>query len=182
MNRLWGLKPNCCQCTFADFAKVFTVAIFILAISSIVIYSIDLYRQGHKKHLIGWISAGGFVLLTIPVSVGLAVQHLRNWHAPNLQKFVVRIIWIIPIYSIESWIALRYTSLNVYMETLREFYESYAVFNFLYYLISLFGDEQNLINIIRSKPDSRAVHPYPVNLLIKNWTMGSNVLHHCKLG
>ena len=169
-------------CSLANAAKIFTVVIFIVAILSIIIYSIDLYRQGHKKHLIGWISGGGFVFLTIPIAVRLVVQHLSNWQAPRIQKFVVRIIWIIPIYSIESWIALRYTYLNIYMETLREFYESYAVFNFLYYLISLFGDEQNLIDILRGKPESRGVHPFPLNLFFKNWAMGAPVVHWCKLG
>lgn len=162
--------------------RVFLVLIVIGAVLGIVVYSVYLYRQGHTKHVIGWMSSGGFVLLTIPISIKLIMQHLTNWQAPRIQKFVVRIIWMVPLYSIESWIALRYRSLTLYMETLRECYEAYVIFSFLYYLISLLGDELHLISVLRSKPESRGVHRFPLNLVLKPWSMGSEMLHYCKVG
>ena len=57
----------------------------------------------------------------------------------SIQKHVVRIVWMIPLYSIESFFALKYRKSAIYIRTFRECYESYVIYNFLYYLIALLG-------------------------------------------
>ncbi len=105
-------------------AQFIIATTLVLCVVGIVGYSVDLYRHGKQKHYIGWFSSAGFVLLTIPISIRLIVMHLTHWNAPHIQKYVVRIIWMIPIYSIESWLALRFKRAAIYLETLRECYEA----------------------------------------------------------
>ena len=163
-------------------AKVITIGTVVISVFGIVGYSYDLYRHGQQKHYIGWFSSAGFVLLTIPISIRLIVQHLTHWNAPHIQKYVVRIIWMVPIYSIESWLALRFKSLSIYLETLRECYEAYVIFSFLYFLIALLGEETQLIQKLKLKSAEFGRHSWPISLFVSPWMMGSEILQKCKFG
>lgn len=96
---------------------------------------------------VAWLVGGVFVLLSLPISVsegaaplrcppwrgaeagpGLTssacprpvYQHLTHFEQPELQTYIVRILWMVPVYGIESWFSLRYFRLSIYMATLRE--------------------------------------------------------------
>lgn len=158
------------------------MATVFVSVVGIIFYSIDLYRNGTQKHYIGWFSSAGFVLLTIPISVRLIVNHLTHYNAPNIQKYVVRIVWMIPIYSIESWLALRFTSAAIYIETIRECYEAYVIFCFFYFLITVLGDEQQLILKLKQKPAEFGRHSWPISMFISPWAMGNEIYQKCKFG
>lgn len=163
-------------------AKLIVMGTILLCVVGIIGYSVDLYRHGKQKHYIGWFSAAGFVLLTIPISIRLIVQHLTHWNAPHIQKYVVRIIWMIPIYSIESWFALRFKEASIYIETIRECYEAYVIFCFMYFLIALLGDEQSLVLKLKQKPAEFGRHSWPISLVVNPWSMGNEMLQKCKFG
>ena len=65
--------------------------------------------------------------------------HLVYFSNPSLQRYVIRILWMVPIYGIESWFALRYTENAVYLQAFREFYEAYVIWSFLHFLMSFLG-------------------------------------------
>ena len=45
-------------------------------------------------------------------------HHLYNWYAPEVQKFVVRILFMVPLYSVQSWLSLRFhVRARVYIDT-----------------------------------------------------------------
>jgi hypothetical protein len=148
----------------------------------IVLYSYDLYRNGREKHYIGWFSSAGFVLLTIPISIRLIVMHLLQYNAPHIQKYVVRIIWMIPIYSIESWLALRFRKASIYIETIREGYEAYVILCFFYWLMAVLGEEQQLIIKLKQKPPDHGRHSWPISMFVSTWSMGNEIFQKCKFG
>ena len=158
-------------------ARIVMILCLIVSVGFIVGYSYDLYRHGRKKHLIGWFSSAGFVLLSFLISSRLIVLHLRNWYSPKVQKYVVRIIWMVPLYSVESWLALRFRDQALYIETLRECYESYTLFSFLYFLIALLGEEAQLIASLKEKPDYRGEHFWPLRYCIRSWVLGSILIY-----
>jgi hypothetical protein len=43
----------------------------------------------------------------------------------NLQKYYIRILWMVPVYSIESWLALYWKNQKLYLESTREAYEAW---------------------------------------------------------
>ena len=153
-------------------ARIVMILCLIVSVGFIIGYSYDLYRHGRKKHLIGWFSSAGFVLLSFLISSRLIVLHLRNWYSPKVQKYVVRIIWMVPLYSVESWLALRFRDQALYIETLRECYESYTLFSFLYFLIALLGEEAHLIASLKEKPDYRGEHFWPLRYCVRSWVLG----------
>jgi len=103
------------------------------------------------------------------------IMHLSNYFQPNIQCYVVRILWIVPFYSIESWLSLRFHLYALYIQTLRDCYESYVLYCFLQYLIEVLGGEEALINLLKDKSPTRGVHFPPLNWCMKPWIMGQPV-------
>ena len=123
-------------------------------------------------HLIAWFSAGAFVLLGFPISIYGIIMHLSNYYQPHVQCYVVRILWMVPFYSIESWLSLRFHRYAIYIQTLRDCYESYVLYCFLQFLIEVLGGEEALINLLKDKSPTRGVHYPPLNWIMKPWIMG----------
>ena len=55
-----------------------------------------------------WFVAGIFVLLALPVSIYEVAMQLEYFSRPTLQIRVIRILWMVPIYALDSWFALRF--------------------------------------------------------------------------
>jgi hypothetical protein len=108
------------------------------------------------------------------------LQHFNNWNAGHVQKHVVRIIALLPLYAIESWLALYYRQYSIYIETLKESYEAYVIWNFFFFLIALLGEEPHVVSVLRSK-GKRGNHPFPFNLVTKPWN-GHEIMQKCSFG
>ena len=88
-----------------------------------------------------------------------------------------------PLYSIESWLSLRYRRYALYIETVRECYESYVLYSFMYFLIAVLGEESSLTgHLIKSKGKERGQHLPPMSLLLSTWEMDHTFIRRCKFG
>ncbi len=125
--------------------------------------------------MIAWFSAGAFVLLGFPISMYGIVTHLANYNQPDTQMYVVRILWMVPIYSIESWLAMRFHKQAIYIETLRDFYESYVLYSFLQFLIQVLGGEEALVLMLKDKSPTRGYHMWGLQWCVKPWIMGQPI-------
>ncbi len=79
---------------------------------------------------------------------------------------------MVPLYSFESWLAMRFHKQAIYIETLRDFYESYVLYSFLQFLIQVLGGEENLIHMLKDKSPTRGVHMWGLQWCVKPWLMG----------
>jgi len=102
-------------------------------------------------------------------------MHLTNYYQPNIQCYVVRILWMVPIYSIESWLCLRFHEVAIYIETLRDCYESFVLYCFLQFLIEVLGGEDALIMLLKDKSPTRGMHIWGFDWCIKPWVMGQPI-------
>lgn len=131
----------------------------------------------HKK---AWFIAGIFVLLTIPVSMCGILQHLVHYTQPELQKPIIRILWMVPIYSLDSWVALKYPKIAIYVDTWRECYEAYVIYNFMIFLTNYLTIRfPNLILHLEAKDQQNHLPPL---CCCPPWAMGETLLFRCKLG
>ena len=97
------------------------------------------YRDRVPAHTLAWLIASCFLGVTLPISIWEIVMHLQNMYMPLLQVPVVRVLWMVPIYAVDSWLALRfswtkYKDISTYICVARECYEAFVVYNFFIFL------------------------------------------------
>ncbi len=99
--------------------------------------------------------AGMFTVLVILVSGYHLSQHLRHMYSPVVQRKIMAVLWMTPIYSITSWLSLCFPLAEPYLAVIREFYESYCVYTFLSFLISVLGrgDRFAVLDLLEANAD-----------------------------
>ncbi|KAL7539858.1 hypothetical protein ACHAXR_009673 [Thalassiosira sp. AJA248-18] len=99
--------------------------------------------------------AGMFTILVILVSGYHLSQHLRHMHSPVVQRKIMAVLWMTPVYSLCSWLSLVFQNAEPYLAVIREFYESYCVYMFLSFLISVLGrgDRHVVVDLLEQRAD-----------------------------
>ncbi|GCC21516.1 hypothetical protein chiPu_0019988 [Chiloscyllium punctatum] len=130
----------------------------------------ELRKSEVGTHNKAWFTAGIFVFMTIPISLWGILQHLVHYTQPELQKPIIRILWMVPIYSLDSWIALKYPHIAIYVDTCRECYEAYVIYNFMIFLLSyLTYQHPNLVILLEAKDQQKHLPPL---CCCPSWHMG----------
>jgi len=158
---------------------------YITLFSMLFVIPVTLYSSLQKKRfdLAAYHSAEVMVIGTIVLSVRLVYLHLTHWYMPDVQKYVVRILWMVPLYSFQSWLSLRFHDARIYIDAIRDIYEAFVIASFVYYLIELLGGENALVRILETKNDpSLGSHGYPLGLVMKPWKLGTEFMLQCKHG
>ncbi|CAN8007637.1 unnamed protein product, partial [Ixodes pacificus] len=72
-------------------------------------------------------------------------QHLRFYTLPSEQRWIVRILFIVPIYAFDSWLSLLFFRENyyIYFNSVRDWYE---VFFFLSSTLSFTNEKKILLS------------------------------------
>ncbi|KAB1282429.1 Transmembrane protein 184C [Camelus dromedarius] len=79
-----------------------------------------------------------------------------------------------------KWIALKYPSIAIYVDTCRECYEAYVIYNFMGFLTNYLTNRYpNLVLILEAKDQQKHLPPL---CCCPPWTMGEVLLFRCKLG
>lgn len=135
-----------------------------------------------------------FALLTLPISAYSIINHLGkcncdvsflyytflvNFTQPELQRPVCRVLAIVPIYSIDSYLAIRFTDYAIYFDTLREWYEAYAIYNFMALVMRYLQLNYDMRYILEYKPHQRHVFPF---CCLPPFPAGSSFIQSCKNG
>eukprot|EP00128_Syssomonas_multiformis_P000207 Colp12_sorted_trinity150504_noHs@18201 len=128
-----------------------------------------------------WGVAGAMVFVACAVSVYSIYRHLTNYRAPELQRRIVRILLMVPIYAIDSWLSLRFPDAAIYLNTLRNCYEAFVLYQFFMLLVSFLGGEHELERKLGS--EHPIPHPWPFyHCLGKIEVSHPNFLLHVKRG
>ncbi|XAR62444.1 hypothetical protein NMG60_11017197 [Bertholletia excelsa] len=141
-------------------------------------------------------SASIFVLVALVLSMYLIIEHLAAYNQPEEQKFLIGLILMVPVYSLESFLSLLNSDAAFNCEVIRDCYEAFALYCFERYLIACLGGEDNTIEFMESQTlvsssiplleEAYAYgvveHPFPLNCLLGNWHLGSDFYHAVKVG
>ena len=60
-----------------------------------------------------------------------------------MQRLTIRIIWMIPIYCLNAFFALKYSQSFIYLDVARECYEAYVIYSFYAYLLTFLRERPN---------------------------------------
>ncbi|KAL0273038.1 UNVERIFIED_CONTAM: hypothetical protein PYX00_005814 [Menopon gallinae] len=156
--------------------------IFLYIITLVILLPcliVNAYRKGFKKSNQGELIGGLFVMMALPVSLWEIIQHMVHYNKPYLQKHIIRVLWMVPIYALNAWLGLVFPSQSIYMDSLRECYEAYVIYNFMMYLLNYLNSRTNLEAALELKPQ---VHHFFPMCCLPNWEMGREFVHMCKHG
>lgn len=153
-------------------------------LTMLIVVPMVLYRalSDRKVDRAAFNSAWVMVCGTFILSCRLVYLHLTHWFMPDVQKYVVRILWMVPIYAIQSYLSLRFHHARVYMSAIRDFYEAFVIASFVYYLMELLGGQDALIQLLQLKNPSFGRHVLPFKLVLQPWEMGIEFYLQCKHG
>jgi Organic solute transporter Ostalpha len=128
-----------------------------------------------------WILLVSGLLSTISVvlSVLLIMQHLKHYTNPRLQRCIVRILLMVPIYSVDSWLSIRFHTWSLYFDLFRDCYEAYVLYMFFRLLVGYLGGESRLAARWALHDDIK--HPWPLCCL-PSIRLGWVFFRRCKLG
>ncbi|TPX34656.1 hypothetical protein SmJEL517_g02724 [Synchytrium microbalum] len=94
-----------------------------------------------ERHVQGWIIAGACAALATTLSIILIIRHLINYNSKDEQRHIVRILLMVPIYSIISWISFRYYYHSTYYNLIRDVYEAFVIYSFFELVLLYLGDD-----------------------------------------
>jgi len=103
-----------------------------------------------QNSLMAYQFAGTFAILGSLISVWHISNHLRSLNEPTVQRKIVAILWMIPIFSMTSWLGLVMVSVESYLSLIKDFYEAYCIYTFLSFLIAVLGrgDRDSVIDLL----------------------------------
>ncbi|KAG6548161.1 hypothetical protein Mapa_010211 [Marchantia paleacea] len=143
------------------------------------------------------IVAGVFVLIALALSTFLMFEHLTCYKDPEEQKWLVGLIFMVPVYTLSSFFSLWHPKYSLACNILGNCYEAYALYAFGCYLIACLGGEEKVVELfekegtkgartplLENKSGKRAdvEHPVPLNWCIEPWELGQDFYTAAKFG
>jgi hypothetical protein len=108
------------------------------------------------------------LFLALPISLYDIHQHLSHMVSP-LQIRYVRVLAMIPLYSVESWLALFFRQQRVGLELAREMYEAFVIYNTFALMVDFLGGPDKVKSLLRSH-GTRGKHIFCFERLgLKGW-------------
>lgn len=108
-----------------------------------------------QSSLMAYQFAGTFAILGILISFWHMMTHVRKMHEPAVQRKIIAILWMIPIYSVSSWFSLVYPAAQDYFSIFKDIYEAYLISTFLSFLMAILGkgDRNAVITLLAKHAD-----------------------------
>ncbi|KAF3067033.1 hypothetical protein GL218_08812 [Daldinia childiae] len=118
---------------------------------------------GQKFTTATTVIAGVFSLAATLMSIVSIWLQLKNYRKPLLQRYVVRILLMVPIYSISSWVSMVSLTAAAFLDPIRDIYEAFTIYTFFQLLINYLDGERALIIMAHGRAPVH--HLWPLNHL-----------------
>lgn len=95
-----------------------------------------------------------FVWTAIAISLHHIFMHLKFSTMPSEQRYIVRILFIVPMFGFASWLSLLYLrrDIYVYFDSIKDWYEAFVIYSFMSLCYEYLGGEGNIMSELRGKP------------------------------
>ncbi|CAD6211495.1 unnamed protein product [Miscanthus lutarioriparius] len=100
----------------------------------------ELYGNIHGPAVL---TGAAFALVALLISLWLILQHLRSYNDPAEQKWIIAVLFMVPVYASESIISLWNSKLSLACDILRNCYEAFALYAFGRYLVACLDDSED---------------------------------------
>lgn len=121
-------------------------------------------------HHFGLILSATFGAIAVVIAFFLILRHATHYLKPYEQKHIIRILVMIPIYAVVSFLSYLYYKKAIYFEVLRDCYEAFAIASFFTLMCHYIAP-----NLHEQKEYFRNVEP-------KNWVWPITWMQKCSGG
>ncbi|KAJ5885576.1 organic solute transporter Ostalpha-domain-containing protein [Penicillium tannophilum] len=136
----------------------------------ITIREADLWDGGITFHELCWILCAIFTVLAFILASIIMIGHATHYSNPNEQRYIIRILFMIPVYAISSFLCVYYYRHSVYFELIGDCYEPFAIASFFTLLCSYIAPDLHT-----QKEYFRSIEPL-------NWVWPMNWMQKCFCG
>ncbi|ONK57642.1 uncharacterized protein A4U43_C09F2590 [Asparagus officinalis] len=128
-----------------------------------------------------------YVIVAFPCTVAaiaLAMshiyRHLLNYTEPIFQRYIVRIIFMVPVYALMSFLSLVLNERSIYFNSIREVYEAWVIYNFLSLCLAWVGGPGAVVLSL----SGRALKPswYLMTCCFPTIPLDGRFIRRCKQG
>ncbi|KAL2126552.1 hypothetical protein VTI74DRAFT_701 [Chaetomium olivicolor] len=116
---------------------------------------------GQKFEAAATVIAGVASLAATLMSIVSIWLQTKNYRKPLLQRYVVRILLMVPIYSIASWTSMVSRTAADFLDPIRDIYEAFTIYTFFQLLINYLDGERALIIMTHGREPVH--HLWPLN-------------------
>jgi hypothetical protein len=142
------------------------VVILCCAISLIIIWAVNSpvewqsYKDPvHEQGLIA-IIGGIFAIVASCMTFVQIIQHfLHQTHHPS-QKRIMRILAMVPVYAIPSWLSILFFQSAIYMDFIQSCFEAYVIYCFLILLTKYLGGHRGVEQVFLMKEEIKLPLPF----------------------
>lgn len=123
----------------------------------------------------------------------LVLSHARNWSQPLIQRKIVSILWMVPIYAVEALVSLRLPHQAPLLDMARDCYEAYVVYVFFSLCAAYIGTgdsdspggAMDVSKVLITLQEQGCLHhPPPFDRFLAPWSLSSQpqrFLTKCKV-
>ena len=133
--------------------------------------------EEHPAAVRAVVYTGGVVSALIAART--VMGHLLNYTRPAVQRHIVRIQLLIPIYGLGSMLSLHVREDAIYVDTVRDIYEAFVIYSFLQLVLAYLGGEDSCAR----KMETLDAMPHPPPLCcLEPVKLNGAFLRDCKRG
>ena len=148
-----------CRCIVNDEVRLTVWIVLILGvlcglgffIADVTSSSFDLSAFSNMEHGIAIGIGGLFSFLACVLSYMQIKAHYANWVHPPSQRCVVRILFMVPVYSISAWLSLTFIHYSLYIDFIRMCYEAFVIYTFMILLTKYLGGHNGVVEWMKTK-------------------------------
>lgn len=100
-----------------------------------------LHNNQTQLEILVFSASGLCALLSLVLTIVLIYRHLKNYYEPQAQKPIIRILLMVPVYSVASFLAILAAPYALYFNLVRDCYEAFVLYQFLCLLTQYYESE-----------------------------------------
>lgn len=108
------------------------------------ISEVNLWEGGITFHTLALLVSGAFSVVATVISIFLIVFHATHYSQPGEQRHIIRILFMIPIYSLVAVLSIWIYENWVYFSVIGNCYEAFAIASFFALLCHYLADDLHL--------------------------------------
>ena len=123
----------------------------------------------------------GMVVACVSITSLNIVKHLTHYSRDDLQRHIVRILLVVPVYTVACWLEMLFPDTRVIAQALVSFWEALVIYSFFNLILEYVGGEHNWLVCVQHTHPEGLSHTWPFNYCFKPMDLDPKWLRNCKL-